>query len=52
MSEPGQVQSLPGAVAGRIQRPPALRDGRVAAAIGARHCNELAAEVPQAYSSY
>lgn len=52
MPEPGQIQSLPGAVAGRVQRPPAVRDGRFATAVGARHGNELPAKVSQAHSAY
>lgn len=52
MPEPGQIQSLPGAMAGGVQRPPVVRDGRIAAAVGACYRNELATEVPQADSAY
>lgn len=47
MPESWQVQPLPGAVAGRVQRASAARARRIAAARRARRRHERAAEVPE-----
>lgn len=47
MPESWQIQPLPGAVAGRVQRAPAARAGRIAATRRARRRHERAAEVPE-----
>lgn len=49
MLEPGQIQPLPRAVAGGVQRAPAAHHRRVAAALRPAQRHELAAEVPQAH---